>query len=113
MASAKWAHVPVHGRYKGHPVRSQRTLCPGDLPCVRAQCLEMKSLLLTILLLGLVAVLKAQEAPPDDLEDVRMEGTMGGRRRWPGLLLDAEGKDVTLKVEFDSILHLSSLIKDS
>jgi hypothetical protein len=43
----------------------------------------MKSLLLTILLLGLVAVLKAQEAPPDDLEDVRMEGTMGGGRRWP------------------------------
>ncbi|XP_021033896.1 odorant-binding protein 2a-like [Mus caroli] len=29
----------------------------------------MKSLLLTILLLGLVAILKAQEAPPDDQED--------------------------------------------
>lgn len=46
-----------------------RPVAEGDLPCVRAQCLEMKSLLLTILLLGLVAVLKAQEAPPDDLVD--------------------------------------------
>lgn len=35
----------------------------------------MKSLLLTILLLGLVAVLKSQEAPSDDQEDVRMGGT--------------------------------------
>ena len=31
-------------------------------------------MLLTVLLLALVAVLKAQEAPPDDQEDVRMEG---------------------------------------
>ena len=44
----------------------------------------MKSLLLTILLLGLVAVLKAQEALSDDQEDVRMGGTVGGGRRWPG-----------------------------
>lgn len=44
----------------------------------------MKSLLLTVLLLGLVAVLKAQEGPSDDQEDVRLGGTMGGGRRWPG-----------------------------
>lgn len=47
----------------------------------------MKSLLLAVLLLGLVAVLKAQEAPLDDQEDVRMGGAVGGGRRWPGLVV--------------------------
>ena len=41
----------------------------------------MKSLLLAVLLLGLVAVLKAQEAPLDDQEDVRMGGSVGSGRR--------------------------------
>lgn len=41
----------------------------------------MKSLLLTVLLLGLVAVLRAQDLPSDDNEDVRRGGTMGGGRR--------------------------------
>ncbi|OBS81405.1 hypothetical protein A6R68_20393, partial [Neotoma lepida] len=66
MASAKWAHIPGHGGYKGHPVRIRSRHSPGDLPRVRAQRLKMKNLLLPFLLLGLVAVLKAQEVPVDD-----------------------------------------------
>ena len=37
MVSAKWAHIPDHGGYKGHRVSSQSRPSPGDLPCVRAQ----------------------------------------------------------------------------
>lgn len=68
------------GDIKGTCEEPEHTL-PRDLPCVRAQGLEMKSLLLAVLLLGLVAVLKAQDAPLDDQEDVRTGGTAGGGRR--------------------------------
>lgn len=37
---------------------------PSDLPCLRAQILEMQSLLLTVTLCVLVAVLQAQDDLP-------------------------------------------------
>lgn len=53
---------------------------PSDLPCLRTQILEMQSLLLTVTLCVLVAVLQAQDDLPflSEEEKVKQGGMVDG-----------------------------------